>query len=91
MEKLVGHARFTADKCVEVEGQKYEAKHILIATGGRPIIPDIPGEREGMPLCMWERERAACVCVRLSKCTYYFATVFMEVLSGWEVRAEYTL
>ena len=50
---------------MEVEGQKYEAKHILIATGGRPIIPDIPGEREGVPLCMCERERE--LCVRLSE------------------------
>ena len=38
-----------------------------------------------------ERESCMCVWETLSKCTYYFATVFMEVLSGWEVRAEYTL
>ena len=60
VEKLVGHARFTADKCVEVEGQKYEAKHILIATGGRPIIPDIPGERGGAAVHVRKRERAVC-------------------------------
>lgn len=48
VEKLVGHARFTTDKQVEVNGQKYEAKHILIATGGRPIIPDIPGAEYGI-------------------------------------------
>ena len=66
VEKLVGHARFTADKCVEVEGQKYEAKHILIATGGRPIIPDIPGEREG-GATVRVRERERCVCVRDSE------------------------
>ena len=43
VEKLIGHAKFTADKCVEVAGERYEAKHIVIATGGRPIIPGFPG------------------------------------------------
>ena len=46
IEKIIGHATFTDDKCVEVNGQKYTADHILIATGGRPQIPqNIPGKR----------------------------------------------
>ena len=44
VEKIVGHATFTQDKCVEVAGQKYTAEHIMIATGGRPFIPSIPGK-----------------------------------------------
>ena len=28
---------------VEVDGQRYSARHILIATGGWPQVPDIPG------------------------------------------------
>ena len=43
MEFISGHATFTDDRCVEVDGTKYSAKHILIATGGYPFIPPIPG------------------------------------------------
>jgi pyruvate/2-oxoglutarate dehydrogenase complex dihydrolipoamide dehydrogenase (E3) component len=44
VEKLIGHATITEDKCVQVEGQKYSAKHLLVATGGKPIVPsNIPG------------------------------------------------
>ncbi|KAH3812400.1 glutathione reductase, mitochondrial-like [Dreissena polymorpha] len=43
VEKIVGHAQFTEDGCVEVNGEKISAKHILIATGGRPAMPSIPG------------------------------------------------
>ncbi|GFR86338.1 glutathione reductase [Elysia marginata] len=48
VEKIVGHATFTQDKCVEVAGQKYAADHIMIATGGRPFIPSIPGAEHGI-------------------------------------------
>lgn len=48
VERIVGHASFTEDKCVEVNGQKYAADHILIATGGRPSIPNIPGAEHGI-------------------------------------------
>lgn len=40
---LEGHARITAPHEVEVEGQRYSARHILIAVGGWPQVPDIPG------------------------------------------------
>ena len=40
---LEGHARITAPHEVEVEGKRYSARHILIATGGWPQIPEIPG------------------------------------------------
>lgn len=40
---LEGHAKITAPHEVEVEGKRYSAKHILIATGGWPQVPDIPG------------------------------------------------
>ncbi|XP_064639387.1 glutathione reductase, mitochondrial-like [Lineus longissimus] len=48
VEKITGHATFTADKTVEVDGNKYTADHILIATGGRPSIPKIPGSEYGI-------------------------------------------
>lgn len=45
VEKITGHAVLTEDRCVEVAGQKYSADHILIATGGKPVVPtNIPGK-----------------------------------------------
>lgn len=44
VERIIGHGSFTPDKCVEINGEKYAADHILIATGGRPIVPNITGK-----------------------------------------------
>lgn len=41
---LNGHARITGPHQVEVNGQSYSAKHILLATGGWPVLPEIPGK-----------------------------------------------
>lgn len=38
-----GHARIVAPHTVEINGERFSAKHILIATGGWPQIPQIPG------------------------------------------------
>ncbi|NXB87955.1 GSHR protein, partial [Vidua chalybeata] len=48
-----GYGKFTADPepAIEVNGKKYTAPHILIATGGRPAVPsdsEIPGASLGM-------------------------------------------
>lgn len=40
---IEGFAKFIDDKTVEVAGEKYTAKHILIATGGRPAPIDVKG------------------------------------------------
>ncbi|XP_032068554.1 glutathione reductase, mitochondrial isoform X1 [Thamnophis elegans] len=53
VETIRGHATFTADPepTIEVDGKKYRAPHILIATGGRPVIPsesEIPGANLGI-------------------------------------------
>jgi glutathione reductase (NADPH) len=40
---LEGHARLLDDHSLELNGQRYSAKHILIATGGWPYIPEFPG------------------------------------------------
>lgn len=41
---LNGHARITGPHQVEVNGHTYSAEHILLATGGWPVLPDIPGK-----------------------------------------------
>jgi pyruvate/2-oxoglutarate dehydrogenase complex dihydrolipoamide dehydrogenase (E3) component len=38
-----GHARFTGPKTVEVNGEALEADKIVINTGGRAFVPDMPG------------------------------------------------
>uniref|UniRef100_A0A4W3JBU1 glutathione-disulfide reductase n=1 Tax=Callorhinchus milii TaxID=7868 RepID=A0A4W3JBU1_CALMI len=53
VETIRGHATFTSDAepTLEVDGKRYTAPHILIATGGRPIVPsdkDIPGASLGI-------------------------------------------
>lgn len=50
IETIEGHASFTndAEPTVEVNGKKYTAPHILIATGGRPTLQSddqIPGNQ----------------------------------------------
>ena len=43
-----GHARLTGPNEVEINGQRYTARHILFATGGWPVIPDIPGREHAI-------------------------------------------
>ena len=43
--KLIkGHGKFIDEHTVDIAGSAYRAKKILIATGGTPTIPDIPGK-----------------------------------------------
>ena len=44
MEYIEGHAVFTPEGNVKVGDEVLSAKHILIATGGYPIVPSLPGE-----------------------------------------------
>ncbi len=46
--RIDGLARFIDAKSIEVNGQAYSAEHIVIATGGRPIVPPVPGAELGM-------------------------------------------
>ena len=43
VELLRGHARLTGPHSAEVAGRSIQARHILIATGGTPHVPDMPG------------------------------------------------
>jgi glutathione reductase (NADPH) len=43
-----GAARFTDAHTVEVNGRRLSGRHIVIATGGRPCLPDIPGAHLGI-------------------------------------------
>ncbi|ARQ74796.1 glutathione-disulfide reductase [Pseudomonas fragi] len=45
---IEGHAKITGPHEVEINGQRHTAKHILIATGGWPQIPEIPGHEHAI-------------------------------------------
>ncbi|GKX55619.1 glutathione-disulfide reductase [Leminorella grimontii] len=48
VDVIQGFARFVDAHTVEVNGEKITADHILIATGGRPSIPSVPGAEYGI-------------------------------------------
>tara|TARA_A100001391_G_scaffold83533_1_gene54730 strand:- start:1609 stop:3027 length:1419 start_codon:yes stop_codon:yes gene_type:complete len=43
IETVSGRARFTGPSTLDVGGRSIKASHFLIATGTRPVVPDIPG------------------------------------------------
>jgi glutathione reductase (NADPH) len=45
---LEGHARLADAHHVEINGQRFSAERILIATGGWPQIPEIPGREHAI-------------------------------------------
>jgi glutathione reductase (NADPH) len=48
VEIIGGRAKLTGPKSVEVAGETITADHILIAVGGRPKVPAIPGAELGI-------------------------------------------
>lgn len=48
VEVIKGFAKFVDTNTVEVNGELITADHILIATGGHPIFPDIKGAEYGI-------------------------------------------
>ncbi|WP_032826984.1 glutathione-disulfide reductase, partial [Bordetella holmesii] len=43
-----GHARIVDPHTVEINGQRHTAERILVATGGWPFVPDIPGKEHAI-------------------------------------------
>lgn len=48
VERVYEYARFVDPHTVEVAGERYTAPHILIATGGHSLYPNIPGSEYGI-------------------------------------------
>ncbi len=48
VDLIEGTAVFVDDHMVEVSGKCYSADRLIIATGGRPDVPDLPGARLGI-------------------------------------------
>jgi len=48
IDEIVGAARFVGARTLAVGDQTYSADHIVIAVGGYPTVPDIPGAELGI-------------------------------------------
>jgi dihydrolipoamide dehydrogenase len=56
IDLLRGHGRLSGTGVVEVDGVRYSAEHVVIATGSAPFIPPVPGLR-GLE-CIWTNREA---------------------------------
>lgn len=45
---IIGRASFVDSTTIDVAGKQYKAGRIVVATGGYPIVPDIPGAEHGI-------------------------------------------
>jgi glutathione reductase (NADPH) len=48
VELVRGYGRLTGRNAIDVGGRTITAQHIVLATGGRPMIPNIPGAELGI-------------------------------------------
>jgi glutathione reductase (NADPH) len=45
---LRAHARVAGPGLVEIGGETHAARHVVVATGGAPVVPDLPGAALGI-------------------------------------------
>jgi glutathione reductase (NADPH) len=48
VDVIQGYGQFIDKNTIEVDGKQYTADHILIAVGGKPSLPNIPGVEYGI-------------------------------------------
>jgi glutathione reductase (NADPH) len=48
VDSVAGNARFVDEHTIEVDGKQYTAAHIIVATGGEPLVPATPGAEHGI-------------------------------------------
>ncbi len=48
VDRIKARARFIDLHTLEVAGERYSAAHIVVATGGTPIVPNVPGAKHGI-------------------------------------------
>jgi len=65
IELLRGRGRLTGPRTVEVDGRAYTARAVALATGSRPVVPDVPGLAGARPWGTREATAADAVPARL--------------------------
>jgi len=48
IDRIDGTARFVDARSIEVAGRRYRADHIVIASGGQPLVPEVEGAELGL-------------------------------------------
>lgn len=48
VRRIEGRARLVGPGVVDVDGRRFEARHVILATGGAPRVPDVPGAALGI-------------------------------------------
>ncbi len=48
IDEIPGMATFVDAHTIEVAGERYSADHVVVAVGGAPTVPDIPGAEHGI-------------------------------------------
>lgn len=48
VDVIEGHGRFIDANSITVNGEVIQATHILVATGAKPMVPDVPGAELGI-------------------------------------------
>lgn len=46
IEVVAGRGRLTGGRTVDVDGRRLQGRHLVLATGARPVVPPVPGLRE---------------------------------------------
>ena len=47
VRRIDGYGRFVDAHTIDVDGKRFAADHVLVATGSRPMLPTIPGVEHG--------------------------------------------
>lgn len=87
VETIAGFARFVDAHTLEVNGELLTADHILIATGARPIIPEVPGKELGVvsdDVFAWEELPASVAVIGAG----YIAVEMAGLLHGLGVKTD---
>ncbi|MDI3325507.1 FAD-dependent oxidoreductase [Pontibacterium granulatum] len=97
VECISGTAKLTSPWEVEINGQRLTAPNIVLATGGRPKIPDIPGINDVQPLTsdtLWELDElpprllilgAGAIACELGQCFNQFGSQVTIALRGEQI------
>ncbi|VAW63910.1 Glutathione reductase [hydrothermal vent metagenome] len=48
IDELQGFASFVDEHTVDVDGKRFSAKHIVVSSGTKPTVPDLPGAEHGI-------------------------------------------